>query len=210
MKPRVGVLLGGCGRYDGTEVHEAVLALLELDRQGAVVECFAPSTAQAELVDHGSGQLVDGVFRSVLVESARIARGQIVPLAESRSAHLGALVIPGGQGVVRALMSGVGEKGRRREALPEVHALVRNFADSRRPIGTSSLAGTLVSTVLGLPLEEDPFSVPPFEIREDEERGLVWTPGYMTGDRISEVATGIERMVAAILRRVPRGLEVLS
>ena len=32
MKPRVGVVLSGCGVYDGAEIHESVLTLLALDR----------------------------------------------------------------------------------------------------------------------------------------------------------------------------------
>ena len=203
---RIGLLLSGCGRYDGTEIHEAVLALLALDRRGARVDFLAPSAARAELVDHGTGQLVEGEFRSVLTESARLSRGRIQPAREARVSLLAALIVPGGQGVVRAIMQGVGETGRRREADPEVAELIRGFVEARRPVGTISLAGSLVATVLGLPLDEDPFSVPPFEIRVDEERGLVWTPGYLTGDRISEVATGIDRMVEAVLARASGGL----
>ncbi|SQI45731.1 Sigma cross-reacting protein 27A [Serratia plymuthica] len=30
----VGVVLSGCGVYDGAEIHEAVLTLLALDRRG--------------------------------------------------------------------------------------------------------------------------------------------------------------------------------
>lgn len=211
--PRIGVLLGGSGRYDGTEIHEAVLALLALDRRAARVTCFAPAAALSETVDHATGQIVDGDTRSVLVESARIARGRIVPLAEARPASLDGLVVPGGHGVVRTLMTGVGEFAGKapgtRVALPEVAAFVREFAEARKPIGSISLGGTLVQTVLGIPLDEDPFRIPPFEIRADDDRRLVWTPGYLTGDRISEVAIGIERMIDAVLERAPRGLEVL-
>jgi enhancing lycopene biosynthesis protein 2 len=208
---RIGLLLSGCGRYDGTEIHEAVLAMLALDRRSADVECLAPGGARLELVDHANGQLVEGEFRSVLAESARLARGRIVPLREARASFLAGLVIPGGQGVVRALMTGSAEPGRRREVDEEVGALIRAFVDQRKPIGAISLAGSLVSTVLGLPLEEDPFSVPPSEIRVDEERGVVWTPGYMTGDSIGEAATGIDLMIDEVLRRASRSaLTVLS
>ena len=207
---KVGLLLSGCGRYDGTEIHEAVLAMLALDRRSVEIECLAPSGARSELVDHASGLLVEGESRSVLAESARLARGRIVPLREARASFLGALVIPGGQGVVRALMLGAAEVGRRREADVEVDALVRAFLDQRKPIGTISLAGSLVATILGLPLEEDPFSVPPTEIRVNEARGIVWTPGYLTGDRLGEVSIGIDRMIEEVVRRSTSGLTVLS
>ena len=207
---KVGLLLSGCGRYDCTEIHEAVLAMLALDRRSVEIECLAPAGARSEIVDHASGQLTEGESRSVLIESARLSRGRIVPLREARASFLRALVIPGGQGVVRTLMIGAAEAGRRREADAEVDALVRAFVDQKKPIGTISLAGSLVSTILGLPLEEDPFSVPPTEIRVDEARGLVWTPGYLTGDRPGEVSIGIDRMVDEVVRRSASGLTVLS
>src|SRR5262245_42291175 len=165
---RIGLLLSGCGRYDGTEVHEAVLAVVALDRLGARVEFLAPAAVRAETVDHATGQLVPGGTRSVLTESARIARGRIRPLSDAETSVLSGLIIPGGQGVVRNLMSGAGEAGRRREADPEVARVVRVLLEQRRPVGTISLAGSLVATILGLLLEEDPFSTPPTEIRSEE------------------------------------------
>lgn len=207
---RVGILLSGCGRYDGTDVHEAVLVALALDRQGARVEYFAPPDARLETVDHATGQLVEGESRSVLVESARIARGQVRPIGEARAALLSALVIPGGQGAVRTLMRGASEWKRRREVDPEVAQLVRECLERGRPVGVVSLAGSLLSTVLGLPLEEDPFSTPASDIKIDAERGIVWTPGFMTDDRPAEIAKGIDRMVEEVLRRAARGLNVLG
>ena len=44
---KVGVVLSGCGVYDGSEIHETVLTLLALSRQGADVLCFAPDKTQA-------------------------------------------------------------------------------------------------------------------------------------------------------------------
>ena len=38
MAKRVGVILSGCGRRDGSDVAEAVLALLVIERSGAVAE----------------------------------------------------------------------------------------------------------------------------------------------------------------------------
>jgi enhancing lycopene biosynthesis protein 2 len=42
MAKRVGVLLCGCGRLDGTDVSEAILTLLVIERAGAVAVCAAP------------------------------------------------------------------------------------------------------------------------------------------------------------------------
>ncbi|VEA70303.1 Sigma cross-reacting protein 27A [Serratia rubidaea] len=76
---QVGVVLSGCGVYDGTEIHEAVLTLLALDRAGAQAVCFAPDKPQLHVINHLSGDET-GEQRNVLTESARIARGQVQPL----------------------------------------------------------------------------------------------------------------------------------
>lgn len=206
----IGLLLSGCGAYDGTDVHEAVLAILALGRQKAHIEFLAPAGVQVEAVDHATGQISEGDTRSVLSESARLARGRIVPISEGRASLLGALVVPGGEGVARSLMTGVGEVGRRREVLPDVAALVRRVLDSRKPVGAVSLGGALTSTVLGLPLDEDPFSTPATEIRIDEGRGIVWTPGFLVSSDVAEVAVGIDRMIAELLRRAARSLPVTA
>jgi len=73
MAKKIGVILSGCGVYDGAEIHESVLTLLALDRQGAEAVVCAPDTPQMHVVDHRSGQVEAGASRNVLVESARIA-----------------------------------------------------------------------------------------------------------------------------------------
>ena len=80
MKPKVGVVLSGCGVYDGAEIHESVLTLLALDRAGAEAVCLAPDAAQRHVVNHLTGQPVEGESRNVLIEAARIARGRVKDL----------------------------------------------------------------------------------------------------------------------------------
>ncbi|MDE0891462.1 MAG: isoprenoid biosynthesis protein ElbB, partial [Planctomycetota bacterium] len=75
----IGVVLSGCGVFDGAEIHESVITLLALDRGGAKAVCFAPNTDQMHVVDHLSGEATSET-RNVLVESARIARGEISDL----------------------------------------------------------------------------------------------------------------------------------
>ena len=52
MAKRVGVILSGCGRFDGTDVAEAMLVLLVLERAGAEAICAAPDVALPAVVDH--------------------------------------------------------------------------------------------------------------------------------------------------------------
>ena len=84
MAVKVGVILSGCGHRDGTEIREAVLTLLALDRAGAEAVCFAPDIPQNRVVDHYRGKVVPGETRNVLVEAARIARSQVADRMPSR------------------------------------------------------------------------------------------------------------------------------
>jgi enhancing lycopene biosynthesis protein 2 len=95
MAKKIGVFLSGCGVFDGAEIHEAVLTLLFLDRAGASTLCMAPDTDQLHVIDHLTQQPADE-RRNVLVESARIARGEIQDISTVVADDIDALIIPGG------------------------------------------------------------------------------------------------------------------
>ena len=78
---KVGVLLSGCGVNEGAEIHESVITMLALDRADVEMILMAPNIDQMHVVNHYTGQEMDE-FRNVLVESARIARGEIKDMAE--------------------------------------------------------------------------------------------------------------------------------
>jgi len=99
---KIGVVLSGCGVYDGSEIHETVLTLLALSRQGADVICFAPDKTQADVINHLTGEPM-AESRNVLIEAARIVRGDIHPLAQADAAELDALIVPGGFGAAKNL-----------------------------------------------------------------------------------------------------------
>ncbi|STW04317.1 Sigma cross-reacting protein 27A [Klebsiella grimontii] len=92
---KIGVVLSGCGVYDGSEIHEAVITLLAIARSGAQAICYAPDKAQTDVINHLTGE-AQAESRNVLVEAARIARGEIQPLANARVDALDALIVPGG------------------------------------------------------------------------------------------------------------------
>ena len=99
---KVGVVLSGCGVNDGSEIHEAVITMLELDKAGADMVLMAPNIDQLHVINHATGDEMDD-SRNVLVESARIARGNIKDVAEIKSDDLDALIFPGGFGVAKNL-----------------------------------------------------------------------------------------------------------
>src|SRR6266704_6277274 len=107
MAKRVGVILSGCGHRDGTDVAEAMITLLALDRAGAEIICAAPDQAQAVLANHVTGEAAPAKppKRNALVEAARFAGGSIRSLAALGDRDIDALIIPGGDGVGQTLSS---------------------------------------------------------------------------------------------------------
>ena len=101
---KCAVLLAGSGVYDGSEITEAVATLVHLSRHGADVQCFAPDKMQLHTVNHTSGEEEEN-NRNVLLESARIARGDVKALSDLSSADFDCLVIPGGFGAAKNLFN---------------------------------------------------------------------------------------------------------
>lgn len=225
MTANVGVLLSGCGFLDGSEISESVLTLLALDRHGARAICMAPRGPQASVVDHARGEAVASTTRDVLTEAARIARGKIRDLAEVRATHLDALVLPGGFGAAKNLCD-FASKGAAATAHPEAARLLREMHAAGKPIGALCIAPALVACVLGrsaaptLTVGENGDAAraiaatgathrecPVTECVVDEANRIVTTPAYMYDARIADVATGIDRLVAALLSLLPTGRE---
>ena len=213
---RVGVILSGCGFMDGAEIHESVLTLLALDRAGVETVCFAPDIEQTKVVNHLTGEDV-GETRNVLVESARIARGEIADVKTADAATLDALILPGGFGAALNLCD-FALKGPDAEVDADVAALVRAVHAAKKPIGAICIAPALIAKVLGQDgaptltigndegtagaiqacgAEHQECAVEDFVI--DTERRIVTTPAYMLGPTIKHVAEGIERCVAEVL-----------
>jgi Uncharacterized protein involved in an early stage of isoprenoid biosynthesis len=148
MKPKVGVVLSGCGVYDGAEVHESVLTLLALDRAGAEAVCLAPDAAQRHVVNHLTGQPAEGESRNVLVEAARIARGKVKSLAGFDPAPLDALVLPGGFGAAKNLCD-FAFRGADCDVNPEVARVVRAVHAAGKPVGAVCIAPVILAKLLG-------------------------------------------------------------
>jgi enhancing lycopene biosynthesis protein 2 len=215
-KPKVGVLLSGCGVYDGAEIHEAVITLLSLDRAGAEIVCMAPNVEQLHVINHLTGDVATGEKRNVLVEAARIARGNIRDLATVDPGELDALILPGGFGAAKNLCD-FALKGADCTVHPEVARVVRGVHAAGKPIGAICIAPALVAKLLGdehpkLTIGTDRETAKALEkmgacheacgvegVVVDREHKLVTTPAYMLARSIAEAAAGIEKLVAEVL-----------
>lgn len=211
---RVGVVLSGCGVYDGSEIHEAVITLLAIARAGAEAVCFAPDKPQAEVINHLTDSKVNE-GRNVLVEAARITRGAILPLAKADANELDALIVPGGFGAAKNL-SNFAMRGSECLVDSELRRLTRELHAQSKPIGFMCIAPAMLPKILDMPvrltigtdidiaemLEEmgaEHIPCPVSDIVVDEEHKVVTTPAYMLATRIDEAAVGIEKLVARVL-----------
>jgi len=148
MKRRIGVLLAGCGAYDGTDPQEAVLSLLAIQSAGHEPVFLSLEGQQLHVVDHTTTREVEGEARQLFLESARLVRGRLYPLNEISPKLLSGLILPGGQGPVKNLCMGFGAL-EPRQAVPEVGEFLMAAHTSGTVIGAISLAEFLVSTVFG-------------------------------------------------------------
>ncbi len=215
-KKRIGVILSGCGVFDGAEIHESVITLLALDRQGAEALICAPDVEQMHVINHLNGEVAEGETRNVLVESARIARGEIKKITEIQAEDLDGLILPGGFGAAKNLCD-FAVKGADCAVHPDVVALVSSVHAAGKPVAALCIAPALLAKILGeespaLTIGDDAETAQALEalgarhiecavteMLVDEERKVITTPAYMIGQRISEVAAGIEKTVGALL-----------
>ncbi len=216
---KVAVILSGCGYLDGSEINEAVLTLLEIDRNNAKYSVFAPDIEQVSTVNHISkAAVITGEKRNVLIESARIARGNIRSITELDHDEFDALILPGGFGVACNL-SNIATKGNDCNILPEINRVVLDFFDAKKPIGAICISPALLAKILSvrskeiiltlgnhnqllvdLGIKQIPSAAN--EIVVDDKNKLVSSPAFMLEARISDIAIGISKLVNKVLSMI--------
>ena len=219
--PKVGIVLSGCGVYDGAEIHESVITMLALDRAGVEKIMMAPDIDQLHVINHLNGKEIDGDGRNVLVESARIARGDIKSISEVMVNDLDALIFPGGFGVAKNL-SDYAMAGVNCIVNPEVARLTQEIHKAGKPIGVMCIAPTMMAKILNLDnlsadltigsdektasdivsMGSNHITCPAQKIIVDKEMRIVSTPAYMEAKNMVEAAEGIEKLVTEVLKMI--------
>lgn len=214
--PKIGVILSGCGVYDGSEIHEAVITMLCLSQRGADYQCLAPKI-EFDVVDHMT-QKKTGEERCVFTESARIARGNLVDLAEVTVTDYDGFVLPGGFGAAKNLCSFAIE-GADCSAHPEIQRVLSEAQEAGKPLGFACIAPAIAARVFGetlhprLTIGHSEKTAAGLEamgakhvacdvdgIVVDEENHIVTTPAYMEAKKVSDLYSGIDQMVEKVLQ----------
>ena len=217
---KVGVLLSGCGVNDGAEIHESVLTMLFLDKAGVEMILMAPNIDQMHVINHYTGQEMEE-YRNVLVESSRVARGEIKDMAEVSGNDLDALIIPGGFGVAKNLCD-YAMAGPECSVNPDVYRLIVELRLMNKPIGAICIAPVMMAKILGEQEESANMTIgydettstdiismgskhidcPATEMIIDEDKKIVTTPAYMEANSIKEAADGIEQLIKQVLSMI--------
>lgn len=225
---KIGVLLAGCGVFDGSEIQEAVSVLIALDELGAEAVCLAPDMNQYHVMNHLKGEEMTPE-RNVLVESARIARGEIQAIGADTAAGLDGLVIPGGFGAAKNLCTWAFD-GPAATVRDDVAGLIQAMVTAGKPIAALCVApvavakalqaaGKSATMTLGHPEGASPYDIPGFhagleavgmkpvpcnsgEITVDAEKKLITSPCYMMEATPAQILSGVrkacEKLVALI------------
>ena len=212
---KIAVILSGCGVFDGAEIHESVLTLLAIAEQGAGYQCFAPDQEQMHVINHLTGEVIDNESRNVLVESARIARGDIKPLNDLNANEFDALVIPGGFGAAKNLCD-FAATGVSCNVSTVVEKTILAFKSNRKPVGFICIAPVMIPKVYGSgakgTIGTDESTAEAFNLMGGEhqqadvesivvdiDNNIVSTPAYMLASSILEANAGIKKLVTKVL-----------
>lgn len=216
--PHFAVVLSGCGRADGSEIHEAVFALLCVENMGCTYQCFAPNIRQAAVINHLNNKPMPET-RNVLVESARIARGNIRDLNEFKAEDFDGIIFPGGLGAVTNWCD-FAAKGTDCDINRGIYNVIRECYDKKLVIGAMCIAPAMVAMVLadkkihftlgaggataekleelGVVHEE----VGVTDVCVDRENRICTTPAYMLATNMTDVCQGAQNLVGAMCQLI--------
>ncbi|WP_409424446.1 isoprenoid biosynthesis glyoxalase ElbB [Pseudoalteromonas sp. RW-H-Ap-1] len=210
---KVAVILAGSGVFDGSEINEVVLTLLHIEKNNAQYQCFAPDIAQHHTLNHITGEEM-AEPRNVLVESARITRGNIKSLTELDVTQFDALIIPGGFGVAKNLCD-FAINGTNAKVNDEVLSACKAFAKANKATGYMCIAPALLPFIYNKPqitigndsdtadvltsLGAEHIECKVDDIVIDKNNKLVTTPAYMLAQSIMDADVGIEKLVSNVL-----------
>jgi enhancing lycopene biosynthesis protein 2 len=214
----IAVVLCGSGFLDGSEIRESVGVLWALSQHAVKLQCFAPDAPQADVMNCLTRQPMPGQTRNQLVEAARIARGDVKPLAGLKPQEFDAVILPGGFGAAKNLCN-FAKAGAAGVVCAELQAVLEAMHAASKPIGAVCIAPAIVALALkghsleltvGEPCEASQeieklghrhVARRADECHVDARNRVVSTPAYMYSDApLHEIFTGIKKTVDEVIR----------
>lgn len=213
---KFAVILCGCGHLDGSEIHESTMTLLAIDKLDCTYTVFAPDADQRQVMNHYAKE-EQSEKRNMLVESARIARGDVFPVTEYNPEQFDALIFPGGFGAAKNLFTYAFD-GRNAKVEPVIEKIIKETYSLKKPIGALCIAPVLLAKVLGnitITVGSDPNTIADVEamgathintqqteVIADKQNMIFSTPCYMLPATIADIAESAENLIASILENI--------
>jgi len=225
---KIGILLSGCGVYDGAEIQEAVMSMLAVKEAGADYQCISVNKNQHHVINHLTGEEMEEQ-RNMMVESARIARGDIKEISEINPSNIDALIIPGGFGSAKNFTTWAFD-GPDGEILPEVKLLIVNMINAGKPIAALCVSPIIIAKALegsdlhpqltlGTSQEKSPYNIKDFHagveqtgakavektinnILVDEKLKIVTAPCYMMDANVLDIRNNSKQAIEALLKLI--------
>jgi len=212
-KPRFAVVLSGSGVFDGAEIHEATFTLYAILKNGGEYDVFAPNINQHHVVNHITGEEMDET-RNVLIESARIARGNIKDLSDFNANDFDAIIFPGGFGVAKNLCD-FAFNGTDMKVIPQVEEVIKEMAKANKPIGALCISPIVIAKVLegvNVTIGQDKDTASAIEafgshhnltnhgeVTIDKKYKVATTPCYMLDATVVDIHDGAVNVVKAMM-----------
>lgn len=213
---RFAIILSGSGVYDGSEIHEATMTMLSIIQHDCTYDCFAPNIKQHHVVNHLTGE-VTNEQRNVLVESARIARGDIKAIDEFDANEFDAVIFPGGFGVAKNL-SNFAFEGENCDVNPQIRKVIEEMNRMDKPIGALCISPVIIAKVLAnstLTIGNDEATAKQItnmgathvntsygEVIADKKNKVFTTPCYMLDSNIADIYNGAHNLIKSILENI--------
>lgn len=210
------VILSGSGVYDGSEIHETTMTFLSIIQHNCTYDCFAPDIKQHHVINHLTGEVMNE-SRNVLIESARIARGNVKPLSEFNADNYDAIVFPGGFGASKNL-SNYAFKGIQCTVNAQIKAIIIEMHKQNKPIGAMCIAPVIIAKVLNnttLTIGNDEETATAItnmgathvntsygEVIADKKNKIFTTPCYMLDSTIDDIYEGTSNLIKSILENI--------
>lgn len=212
---KVGIILSGCGVFDGSEIYETTLTLLALESRGIEYQAFAPDRTMYHVINHAN-QKQQVEARNILVESARLMRGNILPITEADPDALDAVIFPGGFGAAKNLCTYAIE-GEHYFVYRDIKYFAERMIKRRKPMGFMCIAPMMVPLLypggVKMSIGIDPQLAKIAEQKGaqhidcafdqtvvDEHFKVVCTPAFMIAENLLEAKKGIELLIDDIVR----------
>jgi enhancing lycopene biosynthesis protein 2 len=199
---------------DGAEIHETLMTLLAIEKKECEYELFAPDKEQHHVINHLTKKEMPEK-RNMLVEAARIARGNIKDISAFSIKNFDAVVFPGGYGVAKNFFTYAFD-GINAKVLPEIEKIIKDTHAAGKPIGALCISPVLIAKVLGdvtvtighdknttddiISMGANHINSAPTDVVSDRKNKIFTTPCYMLNARLVEIAEGVENLIETMLQ----------